>query len=62
MSLQWTAWLAAMTRKGRILYTLRIKGKSELKEGSVWATNIKLFHFFMIIVTPVPFNSRRVHK
>ena len=48
--------------KGRILYTLRIKGKSELKEGSVWSTNIKLFHFFMIIVTPVPFNSRRVHK
>ena len=46
MSLQWTAWLAAMTRKGRILYTLRIKGKSELKEGSVWSTNIKLFHFF----------------
>ena len=51
-----------MARKGRILYTLRIKGKSELKEGSVWSTNIKLFHFFMIIVTPVPFNSRRVHK
>ena len=51
-----------MARKGRILYTLRIKGKSELKEGSVWSANIKLLHFFMIIVTPVPFNSRRVHK
>ena len=62
MSLQWTTWLAAMARKGRILYTLRIKGKSELKEGSVRLANIKLFHFFMIIVTPVPFNSRRVHK